>query len=452
MKHAFVPGPRGAALSIGLALVALLWLQERILAGQVSANAHLLAYEGRLPVKVMPEAALSHAAAWKLVIIALLMGGGLYVLYRSLAPAKIGAAALVGLGLAFVAMVTVDLRVAAVMSTDAYAYIGYGVLPSLHDAYAPPNSALPGEFSLVNQIWGLPLVPCIYGPLWLEGIRVTLSGAHTLSQAWLAVRLFNVVMLVALALLVYAVTRSLPGTAIIALNPAIHQLFIADAHNDLAGIVLLIGGLLAYRRGWSLIAVALIVCAGLVKLPFVVVGLLFVVYEPALTRRLAAGASMLGLTVAAYAIWVGPSYFPTLLHVATADSLHGAAEMTGAFKGFVAIHFVLLGIAAIAVALAVLRDYLWEGARWSYIAIGGALEPWYLLWVLPSLMMAPKRLVEYAVALPLLALLLGHATSLFGNHGTVTPTLACVALLAVYEGLRWPVVVRPPRFTSVTAL
>ncbi|TAM62067.1 hypothetical protein EPN52_01185 [bacterium] len=429
---------RDAAVpALGLALVALYWLQERLFAGQVTASAQRLAYGAQLPVHVIPQGVmLAHGAAWSLVLLALLMGAVLYLLYRSLAAGAPSVAARGGLLLAFAAMLLIDLRSSTAMSNDAYAYIGYGVLPSLHAAYAPEAVALRGEFSAINQIWGMPLVPCIYGPLWLEGIRVALSGVHTLAQAWLAIRLFNVIALVALIVLVYALTRAPGAVAVVALNPALHDLFVVDAHNDLGGIVLVAAALLSYRKGWRLVALVLIVCAGLVKLPLVALGLLLLFYEPVPARRLAAGVALLGLTLVAYAAWAGPSYFASLLSVTRADAAPAAAHITAAFRGFVTLHAVLLAIAVLGIALAVVRRQLWDGARWSYIALGGAVYPWYLLWAFPSVLLAPRRLVEYAVALPLLALLLEHTFSLVGRHGTVSAALAVIVIAAIYEGLR----------------
>ena len=74
---------------------------------------------------------------------------------------------------------------------DAYAYSGYAKLPHLADAYAPPATRLSGSFGVVNDVWGTPLVPSYYGPLWVALSKVVAGGAQSLASAIFAFRLIE---------------------------------------------------------------------------------------------------------------------------------------------------------------------------------------------------------------------------------------------------------------------
>ena len=50
---------------------------------------------------------------------------------------------------------------------DVYAYIGYAKL-GLHQAYSPPRQFRSGPgYEPINRVWGEPMIPCVYGPIWL---------------------------------------------------------------------------------------------------------------------------------------------------------------------------------------------------------------------------------------------------------------------------------------------
>jgi hypothetical protein len=53
----------------------------------------------------------------------------------------------------------------AMESDDLYAYIGQA--EATPNAYHPGNTILPGDDAVINKIWGLPIVPSSYGPLWI---------------------------------------------------------------------------------------------------------------------------------------------------------------------------------------------------------------------------------------------------------------------------------------------
>ena len=72
-----------------------------------------------------------------------------------------------------------------VTSVDSYLYVAQGLI--WPHQYAPPPVRFAGDDAVLNEIWGMPILPSAYGPLWTPLVALAISGAHTLGQQALAV-------------------------------------------------------------------------------------------------------------------------------------------------------------------------------------------------------------------------------------------------------------------------
>src|SRR5271163_1127519 len=96
----------------------------------------------------------------------------LYLVLRRLE--KTQAWIFIGLGAIF--MLALALRAVTMSSEDIYSYIGPALAqPS---AYQPGPVPFAGEQAVINQIWGLTLLPNGYGPLWIGLSQLTVKTAH----------------------------------------------------------------------------------------------------------------------------------------------------------------------------------------------------------------------------------------------------------------------------------
>jgi hypothetical protein len=133
-----------------------------------------------------------------LIVLAALQTAVLYALWRGFqTPLKMPIVR-VALALTVVFMIWRSLTAATVSSLDMYAYVGYAKLGLAH-AYAPTGELLRGSFSSVNGIWGRPMIPCYYGPLWLLLEQFVTAPATSLGAAIFFTRIFGLASLIVLA-------------------------------------------------------------------------------------------------------------------------------------------------------------------------------------------------------------------------------------------------------------
>ncbi|TAM76644.1 hypothetical protein EPN44_04820 [bacterium] len=412
-----------------------LWLQQGVI--DRSADASTATRVLDLPVAILPpNGTLSHVASVELLALAGAQALLLWLVYRAIAGRACGVPVLVGLGAAFLAMVVVDLGARTSLSNDAYAYIGYAKLASLREAYSPLNAPLSGSFAAVNAIWGVPLVPCIYGPAWLEGMRVLLSHATSLADAYAVLRLTNLALFVAVIASLHGLVRQPVLTALVALNPALHRLFIADVHNDLGGVLLVLVAFLFYRMRWRRVAIVAAALAGLVKLPLLAIGLLIACAEREARRRISVACAVLALGLAAYWAFVGNAYLAALRAVALGHALPGLHSLGARYEVYAALHVLLVCASLGTLAIAVVTGRDWEGGLWSLPTLASRVFPWYALWSLPLAALRPRRLASFLVAIPLVTMLMEHAIVPFGRTGTLTLVLAAflaACLSSVYR-------------------
>lgn len=360
-----------------------------------------------LPIPVA-EHGMAHPDAVEalFVAIAIVQTYALAGLYRS-APGRtaivVGAAAMLGLSLAAPAFV----------SPDPYAYVGDALLGRA--AYAPPNATFPGEFAAINQLFAPPLLPAPYGPLWLALAQLFTAGFPTLAGKLIALRLLGALCYAGLIAAVRGSGFPQRVVAIVAMNPAIAQQYVADAHNDLLGIVLLVAAF-AFMRARPILGAALTAIAALVKLPFVIFALpVFArVRRPAMRYALfgAAAGAALGLSWGSG----GAAYFRGLaVHVPAA----GAAYYLNAAVA-------IAGLALLALTAVGARRR--ASALWIVPMMGSYVATWYMTYGLPYAL-ARRRLVVYLLtALPVASVLVDAKFMRPWTYAVVLPAAVLLSL------------------------
>lgn len=281
----------------------------------------------------------------------------------------------------------------AVSSADIFGYVGLGLLGD--HPFARPAHFFTGEYARFFAYY--PLRPTIYGPLWIGLNAAVVSLGSTFAGKLFALRVFGVVQLSALAALVWALSRSRALAAAVALNPMLWLQFVVDAHNDLQAVTLLAAGVVLVARRRPLWAIAPVAAAGLVKLPFLLLG---AVAFGRLGRMpaLACTTAAVAICMVASAAFGGHAYVESLLLTASQrgsgmDPILRASKAIMAFTPVAVTAFVLL------------RGRYPAFAGWLYPALAPVLFPWYLVWALPYALAARAGALLTLLALPLAGVL-----------------------------------------------
>jgi hypothetical protein len=337
------------------------------------------AWRLKLPIPVaggMVHADLVEAA---LLSLALFESFALFALFRS-KPAPI----VLAVGTA--AMLLLSLAAPAFISPDPYAYVGDAMLGLR--AYTPPPTNFAGEYAQINGFFQAPILPAPYGPLWIALARLFTAAAPALLSKLLAFRLFGALSFLALlgSLRAYGVPSRI--LAIAAVNPAIAQQYVADAHNDLLGIVLVVLAAALIRRNRTAIGSGLTIAAGLVKLPFTVLALPIFARIERRTLRYACCFSAIALAAAVSWVAGGSAYFHGL-------NVHVPAP------GAVYVLNAVVSIAALfALGVATIRGRRLYSALWLIAMMSSYIATWYVAYGLPYAL-ARHRLTAYLlVTLP----------------------------------------------------
>lgn len=327
-------------------------------------------------------------------------------LYRS-RPTRIA------LALGFAALVALSIAAPATISPDAYAYVGDALLG--RGAYHPPNAVFPGEFAVIDRLFRPPLLPAPYGPLWIALDRVVTAPFSTLAAKIVALRALGALCYLGLLAALRGGSVSPRAIAVAAVNPAIAQQYVADAHNDLLGIVLLVAAF-AFMRARPILGAALTAIAALVKLPFVIFALpVFArVRRPAMRYALfgAAAGAALGLSWGSG----GAAYFRGLaVHVPAA----GAAYYLNAAVA-------IAGLALLALTAVGARRR--ASALWIVPMMGSYVATWYMTYGLPYAL-ARRRLVVYLLtALPVASVLVDAKFMRPWTYAVVLPAAVLLSL------------------------
>jgi hypothetical protein len=320
------------------------------------------------------------------------------------------------------ALAVLSIASPAITSGDVFGYVGLGML-GLHP-FERPEGFFHGQFAQVFA--GYPIRPTIYGPVWVTLNAAIVSLGWSFLAKIVALRVFGALLLVALVALVRAAGGSRAALYALALNPMLWWQFVANAHNDLLAVVLIVGGLVAVQRRLLWVAIVLVAAAGAVKLPLLVLGVVIFARHP--DRRaawLAATASVL-LAVGVSAGFGGHAYLDALVATGRGRGAHWLPDTAPAKAIGIAIVLSACGAALIG------RRFS-AAAGWFFPSLAPLLFPWYFAWVIPYACVVGGGLFETLIALPIAAVL---ADLVYGLDLVGLALLVLVALLMVSRLLR----------------
>ncbi len=368
-----------------------------------------------------------HAPFWSAVAVCTLVETvALFAVYRAGRGRRFGrrARAVVAAGAA--AMMLAAFLTPAITSFDMYAYAG-----SAHVAnpYHPPARAFDGEFGLINRIYGVPIFPSPYGPVWLALAHAALSPFGALGAQLHALRLLGALGLVAGVFALRALRFPAAEVSLVALNPALIADFVLDGHNDVTPIALSLWAIALGTRAPAA-AVALGVLAGGIKLPFLAIAALTTAGAKRLQVRVAGALFAVAGGIALSALLGGRDY---LLAIRATSRIYRAVIGDPVADG---AHVALALAALAAVALAVASRRAWPTASWAFVALAAAFFGWYVAWGLPYAAYERRWFAAFALSLPPLTFLLAtfYAGSALLSLALVTAIIG--APVATYAALR----------------
>jgi hypothetical protein len=313
-----------------------------------------------------------------------------------------------------VLMIVLSLVSPALLSFDLYGYVHDALLGRA--AYQPPAVPFAGEYVIFDRWFGGPS-PTLYGPLWLVLIAVVTSAGGTLIAKMFAWRVFSALVFVALifALQAYGVPSRV--RVVTALNPGLLLQFVSNGHNDLVAIVLLVLAAAFVRARSAPLGVALIGVAGLIKLPYAVLGLPLLAAIGSKWVRFVTAIALLAAVVALSLLGGGTAYFSTLLgHVGSRPE-----DVTHRVAGVVAL-------ALIAQAFAGGRRL--RSAAWIFPTMASSIFAWYYAWGVPYAL-ARRRILGYVLVLfPFVTALFESALERTWELVVVLPIVALIAVFA----------------------
>jgi hypothetical protein len=316
---------------------------------------------------------------------------GIFVLgLRALGPRG----SFVAVGVVAAALAGIALGARAEDSPDPYLYVGQALLGA--GAYRPPAIAFTGDLATINRVWNLPILPSAYGPLWTGLAGGVIALAPTLAGKLMALRLLGLAAILVCAAL--AGLLGLPRTVVAAIlcNSALYDLFVAGAHNDLAGVDFAIAAMVAVKRQRVLLGIALGVCAALVKITLLPVVAVAVIFLPTFGARVRFVAAVTVVASIAYYLGTHGNGFWALRYVSLA---YGAPRPLGA-----TILKTLLGLVAlVAIGLAIVRGGVRGRAAWAFSALGVNPLGWYLAWSLPVAIASEDIAYAFLLTLPVAA-------------------------------------------------
>lgn len=364
----------------------------------------------RMPLMVVDDRGLATAHADALTAIMLgvaaLQSYALLAIYRSVPSQR---AVLPGCAV----LLALSLAAPALMSFDLYGYVHNGLLGLA--AYTPPSTPFPGEYHVIDLWFGHPTAT-LYGPLWLVIAPIVTSLAPTLLTKILALRLLNAALFVALVAGLSALGLPPRVRAIAALNPGLALQFVANGHNDIIAIVLLVYAAAFIKRRAPLLGTGMIAVAGLVKLPYAILGLPVLAAVRPMWVRLAWATAMLAAVIAFSWIGGGAGYFNSLFGNVTSrpeDIVHRVAGV--------------VALALIAVAFFGGRRLRTTG--WIVPNLAASVFAWYFAWGVPYAL-ASRRIVAYVLVLfPFVTVLF---ESSFERAWELIVVLPIVAIAAVF--------------------
>ncbi len=356
-----------------------------------------------LPVRVIDDRAplFGHAPFGDLDALAAgLQTLGLIALWVTVRRRQIGRLSSVIIGGASALMLGCALAAPAMTSFDMYAYAAT-VHGGLAHAYHPANAAFAGDWYAVNRIYGTPVYPSAYGPVWLALAAGATSWIASFAGTIAALRVIELVAFVACVAALRRLGAPAYALALFAMNPAIVADAIVSGHNDLTAVAFVLVAA-AMRERFPLGAIALATCAGAIKLPFLLIAPLAFVAETDHGKRVTYALATLALSLGISVIFGGGAYLAAIRQTATTYDAIGHAT-TDALRLAIAV------VVIATVALALLRRRFSPTLAWAFCALGVTFSSWYLVWGTPYAWAERRWFARFLISLPLLAYLFATA-------------------------------------------
>jgi len=329
-------------------------------------------------------------------------------------------------------MALLALGAQATESADMYAYVG--LAQAVPSAYHPGSMPLAGDEAVINRLWGLPLVPSAYGPLWIALSKAALAPASTLAAKLMTLRLLGLAAMGICIALLYLLRLSRTVLALFVVNPAVYELFVAQAHNDLIGVAFILAAALARPRS-RLVALILCAAAGAIKLPFILIAALVFASEPTAAKRVRFALLSVTVSLSVSLAWGGLPYVRALRSV---FELGGGAGSAFQLLLHAAIGLLVVG----AIFAAVVRRYFSPALPWLMPALGRTPLPHYLAWSLPAVFLDPKPNWTFLATMPIVAFQLDSAYP-------VTPLTICLLAAVGFAAVTYAIVLTRRRAGSM---
>jgi hypothetical protein len=263
---------------------------------------------------------------------------------------------------------------------DAWPYVGYGIVPTLHQAYEMPSQAFSGDFHKINEEWGTPVLPSIYGPVWNGYLHLLVGHAPTLAVGVALLKVGAIVFFFGFLFLCARLGAPPALIAVIAVNPCFVSEYVGGVHNDLPATVLALLALLALQSRRVLPAIVLLAAAALIKITFFAVALTVLAGHGTLRQRLLWLGGVLALTGAGVAY--GGTPFLHAMALVGGGWLHAPRKL-------MELHAAAFGVAAFAIVAAFIGNRVYPGAVWSLSTLNAMFYSWYQAWGIPYAMRTP---------------------------------------------------------------
>jgi hypothetical protein len=412
-------------------LVSAFWAELAVIRRAAETQQPFPAWFSKLPLLLIDEnpPLNGHTPPWvgnDLALLAVVQSVALYALYRTLRHRKATSGSLAIIATSFGMMLFGALSThAAAAGIDLYLDAGYGRLGL--DAYRPPSQPFRGEFALINHLWGTPILPAVYGPLWLLVASSVVNSVHTLAGQLLAFRILGALSLLACLGLLRTMRAPAAILGLFAVNPVLIAQYVADGHNDALPLVLSLCAVAIARRS-PLIALFCAVAAGAMKLPFALASALAFSQLDNRNRRLTFALATLLLSAVITVFLSHGAYLSALRYPLTYQDLP-------AFRDRFA-HALAIAGALIATVLAIVsRRFVVTGA-WPFLSLGAVVLPWYVAWGLPYAILEETFLPVYLFTLPVLAFDLSTTFGITPTARLLFVIVICTPLMLLISRLR----------------
>jgi hypothetical protein len=386
-------------ISLACAVLVATFLAELVVV-RVAAETQqpMPAWFARLPLLIIDETPPlnGHTPAWVGNDFALLVIGQsvvLYVLYRCLRnrTLALGSSAVIATSCGIM-LAAALLTKATIAGQDLYLYVGYGHLGL--GAYRPPHVPFDSDFAAINQLWGTPVLPAVYGPLWLFLASLVSTITHTLVAQLAAFRFLGALSLLVCVRLLWVIRTPPAAIALFALNPALIMQYVVDAHNDAIPLVFALCAIaIARRNPW--LALICAVAAGAMKLPFVLASALAFSQLEARKKRVGFALATIVVSVGITAVLSDGAYFSALQYPLRYQALPLLSDRLA--------HLLAIVGALVATGLAIWVPRFIPTGAWAFLGLGINVLPQYVAWGVPYAVLEETFLPIYLFTLPVLA-------------------------------------------------